>query len=296
MKEANLVFEKSQETADLPLRIAYNNSNEVYNSNGDFVYCHWHNEYEFILVTHGSMIMEIDAKPLHVSAGDALIINSGEIHSSYCINNSTCCLYGIIFNLEILSSSNLDVCQKKFIEPFLAGQYKFLSLIKCVSGWQTDIIRQMKRIIAAYQQKPFGYELSIKSSLYNILSDIISNNAFVIAPKIINLQQEKLKKFKTAIKYIEDNYHDRIYVNDVAKLVDMSADHFFKFFKRFSGETPISYINRHKVHEAAKMLKYTDLSVLDIALKTGFENISYFIKIFRNHTGFTPSRFRKNQT
>ncbi|KGE18780.1 AraC family transcriptional regulator [Paenibacillus wynnii] len=294
IKDRGLIFEKQLGVSDFPLRIAYTDSTQIKNSDR-VVYLHWHKEFELSYIIEGSMVMEIDAKPMLVQAGDVIMINPNEIHSSYCINDTNCRLYGIIFSMDLLSSSRKDVCQTKYVEPFLSGLYKLPALIQNEPGWQLSVVENVRMIIQAYQVKTMGYELRIKAGLYTILSEIISNQVFLTTPPAAAMDQNHLdiERLQKSIQYMETHYTKRIYIEEIAAESGLGVERFYKFFKRYTGETPVSYLNRHRIRIAINYLLYTDQSVLDIAYKTGFENVSYFIKTFKKHTGVTPGEIRK---
>lgn len=288
-----MIYEGPMASPDFPLRISYNDTRNMVNSSDRLVYCHYHDEFEFNYVIEGSVTMEINTNLVHLRAGDAVIINGNEIHSGYCMNQEHCRMFGIIFKLDMLSSHEQDACQSKYLDPFLCGKYKFPSYIPNEPGWQAQVISEMIRIVETYQQQPFGYEWKIKSNLFSILAEIIANKAFQVHNEQTVMNNEKLERFQKSISFIQEHYDSQINVEDLAEVAGISVDHFYKIFKQISGETPITYVNRHRTRLAANLLKYTDLSVLDIALQTGFDNVSYFIKTFKKFTGFTPSAWRK---
>lgn len=290
-----LIYEGPSETPDFPVRISYNDSRNVVNDSDRLVYCHYHGEFEFNYVTEGSIVMEIGTHRIHVRAGEAVIINGNEIHSGYCEKGEHCRMFGVIFKLDMLSSQEPDVCQSKYLDPFLCGQYKFPNYIPNKPGWQAKVISEMVRIIETYQQQSFGYEWIIKSSLFSIVAEIIANKAFLAQNEQSVMTSKKLERFQKSISHIQEHYDSQITVEDLAGAALISVDHFYKFFKQISGETPVTYINRHRTRIAANLLKYSDLSVLDIALQTGFGNVSYFIKTFKKYTGLTPSAWRKQE-
>ncbi|NQX61066.1 AraC family transcriptional regulator [Paenibacillus qinlingensis] len=292
-KTKALVYEGPSEKPDFPVRISYNDSRNVMHDSDRLVYCHYHDEFEFNYVIEGSIVMEIDTNLIRVCAGDAVIINRKEIHSGYCENGEHCRMFGIIFKLDMLCSHEPDACQSKYLDPFLCGQYKFPSYIPNVPGWQSKVISEIVRIVESLQQQPFGYEWKIKSSLFSIMAEIIANKAFLTHNGQKCLLNEKLDRFQKTIAYIQERYNSHITIEDLAGVAGISVDHFYKFFKQISGESPVTYVNRHRIRMASNLLKYTDLSVLDIALQIGFDNVSYFIKTFKKYTGFTPRVWRK---
>ena len=65
-----------------------------------------------------------------------------------------------------------------------------------------------------------------------------------------------------------------------------------KFFKSFTSATFIEYLNRCRLEKAEELLRATDLTVLEISEQAGFENHSYFIRIFKRQYGITPRKYR----
>lgn len=292
--EPPVIHEKMHGTDDFPVSVTFNDSEAICSNRGNFVYCHWHSEFELNLITSGRTNFEVDGKTLSAEEDDIVLINSGEVHCGYTPDNSRCCLYGIVFDLGLLSGHNTDIVQSKYLDPLMQLNYKLPSLIKGSSAMGRKLSLFIKEILLDYQSKTYGYELKTKAMLMCILSLIISNKMLIPQEVLLSSMQEKLESFKTILKYIEENHTDRIYVKDLAAAASMSEDNFFKFFKRLSGETPITYINHLRIREAGRLLRETNRPILDIALTTGFENVSYFIKTFKTFNNATPRTYRKN--
>lgn len=98
---------------------------------------------------------------------------------------------------------------------------------------------------------------------------------------------------RRAKRFMERHFADPISLDDVAAAAGMSKHHFCKVFKAYAGVTPMHYLRKIRVEEAAMLLRNTTNAIEAIALQTGFDNISYFGKVFRQFIGVTPSDFRK---
>ena len=109
-------------------------------------------------------------------------------------------------------------------------------------------------------------------------------------------QSKTLEKLKTILKYVEEHYPEHISIDDMASLTYYSASHFMKFFKNYMGSSFIEYLNDYRLTMAEQMLRNTDDSVLEIAGKSGFDNLSYFNRIFKKKYGASPGKWRKAQT
>ena len=73
----------------------------------------------------------------------------------------------------------------------------------------------------------------------------------------------------------------------------MSPNYFCSFFKKYTGLSFKEYLNNYRCEKVSKLILNTDLKILDIALLCEFDNISYFIRKFKNIYGYTPQIYRK---
>jgi len=99
---------------------------------------------------------------------------------------------------------------------------------------------------------------------------------------------------RKAERYIWENYTRKLSLKEIADASGLSAPYFSTVFKDEMGENLSNYLNRLRVEKAAAMLITTDLSINEIAVACGFEDQSWFSKIFRNNTGFTPGKYREH--
>jgi AraC-like DNA-binding protein len=98
---------------------------------------------------------------------------------------------------------------------------------------------------------------------------------------------------RKAERYIWENYTRKISLQEIADASGLSASYFSTIFKEEMGENLSSYLNRLRVERAASMLITTNMPISGIAAACGFEDQSWFSKIFKNYTGFTPGKYRE---
>jgi YesN/AraC family two-component response regulator len=97
---------------------------------------------------------------------------------------------------------------------------------------------------------------------------------------------------KKAIRYISKNYANSLTLELVANQVHLNPTYFSTLFKQSTGSSFKEYLNMVRVEESKRLLSNTDYSLIDIAIATGFEDQSYFTKVFKRYTGLTPKQFR----
>ena len=90
-------------------------------------------------------------------------------------------------------------------------------------------------------------------------------------------------------------YHTGITLSDLCRQFGRSKSYISHMFRRESGMTLRAYCNNLKLEDARKLLLETDLPVTEIALDTGFNDVSYFIALFRRKFGMSPLRYRKKE-
>ena len=101
------------------------------------------------------------------------------------------------------------------------------------------------------------------------------------------------RRLKTVLQWISEHYAQKICVADAAEVCSFSSSHFMRWFRQMTGQSFIAFLNEYRLNTAAEALQTTDETVLTIASRCGFENLSYFNRIFKAHFGITPRDYRK---
>lgn len=99
---------------------------------------------------------------------------------------------------------------------------------------------------------------------------------------------------RQACDYIHGHYQEDITLTEMADLSSLSISHFGALFKRYTGETLITYINQVRVEKAKELLRNTNEKIYQIAEEIGFSSQSYFIRVFKNISGMSPNEYRRS--
>lgn len=94
-----------------------------------------------------------------------------------------------------------------------------------------------------------------------------------------------------ALRYVEQNYRGKVSSAAAAALCDLTTFQFSRLFKETYGLTFQEYLIRFRLREAGRLLKNPNAQVSEVAYLVGFNDPSYFTKVFRRYTGISPSRF-----
>lgn len=271
---------------------------EVYNiesQNSADSYSHWHDEMEFIYIIDGNSEVHIDFKTFTVSSGDFIVIPKGSIHYMAILMDSKISYIALVFSLSLIEGTTLDYSQISFINPIIESKLLFKNIITNKDNGYTSILSSFKQLIDSFNSRNYGYQLSIKSSLFNIFYTLFNENHIQI-----NIEKEhyndliKVEKLKEVIKYIQTNYKNPISIKELADIAQYSEYHFLRFFKNETSKTCTQYINNFRIQKAALLLSNTSLSITEIAYEVGFGDVSYFIKTFKKYMCTSPNKFRKS--
>ncbi|CAN5252364.1 hypothetical protein BH09BAC4_BH09BAC4_26860 [soil metagenome] len=94
-------------------------------------------------------------------------------------------------------------------------------------------------------------------------------------------------------QYINKHISRNIQIRELADEACMSEPNFYRTFKQTFGMTPVDYINQQRIGLASKLLRTTDRCLNDVSLECGFNNLTYFMKMFRREMGVSPAQYRK---
>lgn len=280
------LLKENREHGDFLFPLGYYSMN--YHDSSEMLDCHWHDEFEFLLITSGKAVFRVGDLEYVVKEGQALFIKSGELHSAYS-DEGKWGFSAIVFHPNLLNSNPYDKIQNKYINEITNKQCVFSTIISGVEPWEQELLGHLEKIIEIAVKKEYTYELLIKSHLYVIFS-LLLRNAKIQPEHNLTYKSDRLK---TAMQYIQSNYEKQIRISDLSQIVNMSEGHFCRYFKKIVTKTPIEYLNYVRIIKACELLKNTERKILDIAMEVGFNNFSYFINRFKKYMKVTPAEYRK---
>jgi AraC family transcriptional regulator len=103
-------------------------------------------------------------------------------------------------------------------------------------------------------------------------------------------QQESRLAF--VIQFIREHLHDPLSIELLSKKACMSQTHFFRSFKNELGISPVDFVNNERIKQAKTLLRAPNKSINDVCYASGFNNVSYFNKMFKRATNLTPSEYK----
>ena len=261
---------------------------------GDMVVdCHWHEELEFLTVTSGQALFQIDTVYYNVRAGEGIFVNSGELHAGYPLGNASCSFKAIVFSDSFLHHGSFDLIQSKYMDPIIKNRLSVKRHITGADEWEKALLQRLNQAMDKVLDCAPAYELIAKSELYAAISLIVLNSEPAPSAQSIRSISCRTEEMKNALKYMQDNFPRKLSSVDISSHLNMSEGHFCRLFKQYFKRTPMEYLNYYRISKAARLLKDTELKILEVAMEVGFDNLSYFIGTFKRFMGSTPSKYRK---
>ncbi len=254
------------------------------------IHSHSHHELVYCYKGEGFFVSERGAEP--IKQGDLIFCPTGQKHNLYCEKNRYCRISLIYFSEELFSAS-INVHKDAL---FVLGQIKIYTrmrnLISLSNIGSERIGKICDSIMWEFQKRYRGYSWTIRLKLIELLITLLRDKKFTapIRGDVGSLLTNS--HIQDVLLYLHVDYMNPITIEDVLQFCPLSRSHFHALFKKETGKTFIQYLNTIRIQHAGELLVTTNDSVLDISLKTGFNNLSHFCHIFKLIKGVSPREFR----
>ena len=163
---------------------------------------------------------------------------------------------------------------------------------KIGDGDQPEISRLVWQILQEMQDKKLLYREVVLGSLLELVMQIARINAGP-GEKREAAGRVPLEQIQPALAFLNENYSRPLRIGEIAAVCHMSESHFRRIFEKYTGVTPVEYLNRMRIRRACTLLYRTKDSVEEISHKVGFSSVSTFNRNFRRQLGTSPYRWRK---
>ena len=249
---------------------------------------HWHEFMEIIYIKKGKGNVTVDFTTHYVEEGDIIIILPGHIHGISQHEGYSMEYENILFQTSLLYSADSDPRTVGYFQPYFSLEYELPWLFDDTCFFHEALSSCIDAIDDLCSKRPDYYELSVKGHLFHFFYLLFSSQG---TPVTFN-RDKSLDKVKQIVSYIESHYTEPITVQSTADYLGFSESHFMKFFKQHLHTTFTSYLNGYRLTIAARLLLTEDDSILSISERTGFNNLSYFNRLFKKEYQMSPRAYR----
>lgn len=266
-----LRHEKYSESIDaLPYSLSIDLERTRYNCSKDQ---NWHENPEIQLFTAGEGAVILNGRTYEVKAWDIVTVNSNDIH--YTSTNSYLKYTCLILGTDWMKRMGIDYDTVHF-EPVIKNNdvAAMINKLADISANKSDILRIAK---ANEVLLCLLIELTEKYSQRNVYISDRNKNFEII---------------KTTVRYIQANFEKKLSLDTISKAVCYDKYALCREFKKYTGQTIVENLNSYRIMKAREYLQ-SGTTVAEAAFLCGFENLSFFTRMFKRYTGNLPSYYKK---
>lgn len=232
------------------------------------------NSFLIVYTISGKGTLRYEEKEYTLTSGQCFYINCMNHHFYETLNNESWEFLWIHFN----GSNALG-----YYEEFIKNDFNVLTI------QNPDFIEtSLRKIISVNQKKNFSTEIISSGLIVGILTELLVQNSTASAATIFIPDY-----IKRILKEIDKNFKEELSLNYLSEKNGISKYHLSREFKKYTGTTVNEYIINSRISYAKELLKYSDLSVNEIAYESGIHNVSHFINLFKSRENSTPLAYRR---
>ncbi len=265
-------YEKHRYTdPELPIGFHYDRGVKGYSR------LHWHEPFEILYYTDGCCKMMINGVHRTAEAGDLIFLNSNCVHNFYAADER--CRYHCLT-----------------VDPAVTNEFGLENLCEqpLVRTRDPELIGMVMRLVKLNEEQPPFYKKEMKAIILQLiirisrLAEKSTDEPFYPTPQCRMVMQ--------AISYLQTHFTEPITVDEMSAQLGFSKYYFCRRFKEITGQTMVDYLNLLRCKNARRLLAEGTYNVSESARLSGFNNLSYFAKVYKKHMGQLPSKnFLKNQ-
>ena len=231
---------------------------------------HWHDEFEIIYVRSGFLTVSISGESYIGKTGEAFVVSPGNLHLMGS-QSGTVDYYTFLFPLKYISFRTDDMLDEKLLEPLNSGHLMICPRVK-------DTAKELcEQLIEIYEAKKDESESKITTQVRTkiiLLQFILEmwKKGFVIE----NDTSGRNTVEKEMVSYIQQNFTGKISLREFGEQFHLSEKYISRYFKEHFHITLSQYVTYLRLEHAKQLLQDTDIPVTDVAMQSGYQNVSYF--------------------
>ncbi len=262
-------------------------------------------DYELLFVVSGKLEVVTEKEIFSVSENELHMIAPMMYHTIKIPENECCTYYSVHFDFINLGQENdfspeeiyISDCNRNLIRvpvndrlihrPFYAIDNVAISE-KITASDPPAYTLLFESMIRTQKEKPFAWEIDMKCSMLSLLKLMLTDCRCHMERKPAG---HRMEHFSAIVFYLLNNCGEKIDFEKLAQMFGYSYSSFRKQFKKESGKSPLEYLTDLRMDRAESLLSGRQYTVSEVAYMVGYEDSSYFSRIFRRCKGYTPSFF-----
>lgn len=251
--------------------------------------CHHHEDIEFLYAIQGHMTYSINGQLCRIGEGEGIFVNSRHLHYGFSEDGTNCKFFCILLNPVLLSVT--PYVEREYVSPLTDNTAFTHQRLSPEVPWQKRVLELMLHVYAVYQKKERGYVLELQSCFYGIWQQLYCNmpQSTAAAAKT----DMKLNMLRQMVCYLQEHLTEKLTLSDIAQAGHVCESTCCRLFQKYLNRSPVGFLNECRLDKACALLRGSDISITEVANRTGFNGASYFTEQFRKQYGCTPSQFRE---
>lgn len=255
--------------------------------------CHWHPEVELLMVTQGALHYQINLTEYDIKPGEAIFVNSNQLHSGYAMGENGTRAHSFIFHPSFFSGQEESLIYQKYVQPLLENTSFPAFHLTPEDEQQKHFLSVLESCYYLQKNRQDGWEMELLSNLtvcWTMLWKLSRNDDHRIPVSRKNSRDRQ--NIRYLLDYIKYHYKEKLTLDDLAGAAALSPGECGRLCKRVLHQTPMNYLLSYRIEKSIPYLVKHELSITEIALKVGFSSSSYYAEIFHRLKGVSPREFR----
>lgn len=261
---------------------------------------HSHDFVELVYVEAGTAIHEFEGIGYEIGPGDVFIMNPGEVHTYRIAQGNSLDIINCLFTPALIDASllqELKLVQELdflYVLPFLDPQLRFRHRLHLDAAQAGKLLQVLEGMIEEQKGQSPGYESLIRMKLIEVLVLLSRYDQRQRTDSAVNWSEEQLR-VRRLYGYLERHAYGEIQVDEIARLFHMSSRHLNRLLRKEYGHSVMEIVQHIRLERAKRLLRETDLTVLEISTMVGYESSSFFNRLFMRNMQCTPTAYRMEQ-
>ena len=256
------------------------------------VQLHWHRELEAGFVTAGQITLYVNKEVITLRKGDGFFINSGIPHAFLEAQDAESCQCSLVFDPVLVGGRFSSVFWQQYVQPVLGAAAMSGMIFRQEQAWQREAVGAVETAWSHCNEPRPGYEIEVRHSLSRLMALLAEHLPAEDPAQSRHIARDN-ERIRTMMGYIQSHFMEELTVAQIAESAMISPSECLRCFHNTIGLTPIQYTKYYRIQRAAAALLATDKKIAEIGAECGFQEMSYFAKVFREVLKTTPSEYRR---
>lgn len=253
--------------------------------------CHWHEDIEWVYIRSGQMNYYMNGKRVLLNTGEALMVNSRQMHYGYSENGQDCDFIRILCHPKIFITNS--VLYQSYIAPVLSNPSLEYLHLKPEFSEDAEALQLLPEILRIKKEHPAAYEIEAAALLSLLWCRLLRSHPMMPNEAAAKPKEPDLLVQRDMVSYIYSHYSESINLDEIAAAGKVCRNKCCQIFRRYLNQSPIDFLNHYRLEVSCHLLNNTKLSIAEICTACGFNHQSYYSKIFLRTYSCSPRDFRK---